>query len=226
MRATPMKRRPASAPIYTWGIRHKGKPMFVLGNGPSLANLPLGELDPYVTVGCNRVLRLYDPTYWIYADPYTLDPGVPNNVSDAARNSKAICLTTRRYLPQAEAHGLETHEIRFAPNRPGEPPHCGLSTHPARLHTFASMGLTCFSFAHAVGADPIVLLGIDCGNSSGGHTNFYGNNPWQAESNYATWTRYCHWIEKHSSRHIINCGWVPCFQPLSFTKCLDLVKAL
>ena len=189
--------------------------MFVLGNGPSIRELPLGRLERFDTVGCNRIPRLFDPTYWIFADPYTLDAGQPNNVSDAAQASRAVCLTTRRYAAQAEAHGLDTHVVEWAKNKPGDPPTCGLSTHPARLHTFSSMGLTCFSFAHAVGADPIILLGIDCGSGPNGATNFYGNNPWQAESNYCMWHRYCRWIERHTRRRIINCGHVPCFERMS-----------
>ena len=216
--ATPMAAEPA--PICTWGDRHRHQPVFVLGNGPSLAGLDLTPLRRFVTVGCNRILRVFDPTYWVFADEQSIDPSLPNHVVAEARRSRAVCLTTPRYADAARALGLCTYEVNWAANRPGDPPTCGLSRHPGRLHTFGSMGLTCFSFAHATGADPIVLLGIDCGNGPGGTTNFYGLNPWQAQSNYAMWQQHCRWIQQRCTRRIINCGWVPCFERMTLNECI------
>ena len=49
--------------------RHRNEPCFILACGYSLKKLlPLEELDPYVTIGVNRIVYSYHPTYWMFID--------------------------------------------------------------------------------------------------------------------------------------------------------------
>jgi len=48
--------------------RHKGETIFILGDGPSLQNVPKAILEQYTTIGANRVNLYYTPTYQIATD--------------------------------------------------------------------------------------------------------------------------------------------------------------
>ncbi len=50
--------------LYAYRDKHKGERCFLIGNGPSLTTEDLGLLQGEVTMGCNRVYRLFESTQW------------------------------------------------------------------------------------------------------------------------------------------------------------------
>ncbi len=64
-------RRPKPAhvrPMKSLYRRHRGKLVFVLGNSASLNELNLELLKPHATIGVNRILRTFTPTYLFVVD--------------------------------------------------------------------------------------------------------------------------------------------------------------
>jgi hypothetical protein len=52
--------------------RHQGETLVCLGTGPSIANVPLDllVLAGATTLGCNGIGRVYQPDYYLIADPF------------------------------------------------------------------------------------------------------------------------------------------------------------
>jgi len=48
--------------------RHKDETIIVLGNSASLNGMDLDEFDCFTTLGVNRILRMYEPTYVMVVD--------------------------------------------------------------------------------------------------------------------------------------------------------------
>lgn len=48
---------------------HAGKTCVIIGNGPSLTDIPWATLDKFVTFGSNMLIRDYVPTYLACVDP-------------------------------------------------------------------------------------------------------------------------------------------------------------
>jgi hypothetical protein len=56
-------------PLVKWNGILKGEhPVFILGNGPSLTDNDLSLLDPYLTIGINRIFTEYEPTIMFWQD--------------------------------------------------------------------------------------------------------------------------------------------------------------
>ena len=51
---------------------HSGETCLVIGNGPSLKNVPLDFLRFYPSFGSNRIWRIFQPTYYCCTDPLDL----------------------------------------------------------------------------------------------------------------------------------------------------------
>ena len=56
--------------------RHKGDTALVIGNGPSLNDVPLEFLTRYKSFGTNRIYLLdgFTPTYYVAVDPVAIEP--------------------------------------------------------------------------------------------------------------------------------------------------------
>jgi len=51
---------------------HRGETALVIGNGPSLANVPVSFLRSLPSFGSNRIWRIFQPTYYCCTDPLDL----------------------------------------------------------------------------------------------------------------------------------------------------------
>ena len=64
-------------------------PIVIVGNGPSLADIPDAFLQKYPTFGCNAIhlRRGFTPTYWAAADDWVLDfwPEIVERYGDAPK---------------------------------------------------------------------------------------------------------------------------------------------
>jgi hypothetical protein len=55
-------------PLIEWKNILEGHPIFLLGNAPSISNEDLSILNPYFTIGINRIFFLYEPTVLFWQD--------------------------------------------------------------------------------------------------------------------------------------------------------------
>ena len=49
---------------------HKGETCLIVGNGPSLNDIPDELLEKYISFGCNRIWERYEPTYYFACDSW------------------------------------------------------------------------------------------------------------------------------------------------------------
>lgn len=52
---------------------HKGKTCLVIGNGPSLKDIPNSFLNKYPSFGSNRIYLKYVPTYYVAVNPLVIE---------------------------------------------------------------------------------------------------------------------------------------------------------
>jgi len=75
------------------------------------------------------------------------------------------------------------------------------------LHGRGSSGAIAYQFVHALGCDPIILVGMDCCYGEKGLTDFYGNNPMHRIHTLPACVKGLKFIRDSSvGRTILNCS--------------------
>jgi hypothetical protein len=173
------------------GGQMQGVPCFLLGNGPSIEGVDLSVLDAFFTVGINRIFYVYDPTVLLWQD-LALWVQERNKVMA----TKAIKYVRRGADTRGGFLGFQlggreaqiTQDLRI-------------------LYGRGSSGSIAYQFAHALGCNPIILVGMDCSYGSKGQTDFYGNNPMHKPHTLPNCVKGLQFIQKCSAgRQIINCS--------------------
>ncbi|MBB4266433.1 FkbM family methyltransferase [Roseospira visakhapatnamensis] len=142
--------------------RHKGRRIFILGNGPSLGRVDLDTLAGEITVGVNGLFLAFPetrfrPTYHVVEDHLVAE--------DRAAEINALPPGITRLFPINLAYVLDEGPgvVWFDHRpRPGYPDRFDVSL-DALAVTYAgcTVAFTCLQLAVFLGAREIVLLGID-----------------------------------------------------------------
>ncbi|MBB4285834.1 FkbM family methyltransferase [Roseospira goensis] len=142
--------------------RHKGRRVFVLGNGPSLGRIDLDSLADQVTIGVNGLFLAFPqtrfrPTYYLVEDHLVAEDRA------AALNGLPAGLT--RLFPITLAYALdEGPDVVWFDHRPrpGYPDRFDVSL-DALSCTYAgcTVAFTAVQLAVFLGAREVVLLGVD-----------------------------------------------------------------
>ncbi len=139
--------------------KHKGKRCFVVGNGPSLKKLDLQKLSNEVTVICNLLFRdeiPFWPTYYCLEDRK-----MAANFGDEVQMFTRPGMT--RVLPRDLAPlavGPNDTLVDFERRPEGRPFSTNLCDGAFWGATVAYLML---QLAYHIGADPVYLIGMDCG---------------------------------------------------------------
>ncbi len=181
---------------------HRGKPCFVIGNGPSLKQQDLAPLAgeiTYVTNYFNRhpiVSEHWQPTYYCLSDPAFFDGRepiellkeialevpqstffVPHNAFEFLKESEAVPLDRTYYIAPTE--GLSENFIRVP----------DLTEPTPGVQTVVQLAIMAAIF---MGCSPIYLLGLDHDwlTHGGTHVNFYSqeNVEDQPDGNLPGWS--------------------------------------
>lgn len=175
-----------------WHGKMKGVPCFLMGNSPSLGkidNLPI--LDEFFSIGINRIFFKYDPTILIWQDL-----ALWSQERDKVISTKAI-----KYCRE----GAETQGGFYAFMLNGREPK--MTNDVSKLYGRGSSGTIAYQFAHVLGCDPIILLGMDCRYSKNGNTDFYGKNSMHRAHTLPACRKGLEFINNNSKdRTIINCS--------------------
>jgi len=132
--------------------KHAGQPCIIIGNGPSLKNVPDAFLDKYPTFGANRIYLRYQPTYFVAVNPLVIE----QNKADIA------ALECEKFLPGQ--FGIECHSL-VSLSRKAFSFEPDVWIYEGHTVTFVSMQL-----AYYMGFETVLLVGVD-------HRFEYQGNP-------------------------------------------------
>ena len=189
---TRKSRKIASLDPTSWTGKLKSVPCFILGNAPSLEDINnISILDDYFTIGINRIFFKYDPTILLWQDL-----ALWTQEKDKVLESKAL-----KYCRE----GSETQGGFYTFTLQGR--EARLTDNIRKLYGRGSSGSISYQFAHILGCDPIVLVGMDCRYAKDGKTDFYGNNAMHRQHTLPACVKGLKFIQENSQdRTVINCS--------------------
>ncbi len=195
-------------PLSKWENLLRGQPIFILGNSPSLNEQPLALLDPYFTLGINRIFYIYQPTVLLWQDRQMWRTNRDDILSTKAiRICRDIVDNNKIFL---------NYYLGLDPFR--------ITGKPHRLYGRGNTGSIAVQFAVALGCSSIVLLGTDCKYGPKGLTDFYGNNKDHSKFTIDMCKRASKWIKKECPVPIYNCSKNKCWPQRELKDVLEILK--
>lgn len=147
---------------------HTNKPMLVVGNGPSLNKTPLYKFVNLPAIGMNKIDLLYGRTIWRPSCIVCVNNAVAKQHQDsfAASSVPVYVAWKARWMIRAE----NRHKIYFFPQNYSSE----FSLDPERgFGTSASVTYIALQMAYWMGANPVILFGIDHSFKFSGPTATY-----------------------------------------------------
>lgn len=136
-------------------LRHKDETVVVIGNGPSLNEIPMELLQKFTTFGSNRIYLKYIPTYLTIVNPLVM----------AQFEQEILSIPCKKFLPaeyanlEAGIYGLHSNHAPLFHYNPLQWVYEGYTV------TFVALQLAFF-----MGAKKVILIGVD-------HRYSYEGNP-------------------------------------------------
>jgi hypothetical protein len=144
------------APLQALRNRYKGKPMLVVGNGPSLNHTPLDDFAHVPSVGMNKIDMIYPRTTWRPEVVVCLNNLVAKQNQDVFANSEIpifVAWKARWYLRADNRKKLDYFDVTLSN---------AFSTNPTRgFGSSATVSYIALQMAYWMGADPVIIFGID-----------------------------------------------------------------
>jgi len=151
--------------------RLKGKPCIIFGNSVSLNLMDMEKMRAFATVGCNRILRLFEPDYYICVDrgPYSQDIELIENYNGARVLSSTIYSdSVVKRVPLQPMPSFDFYTFRFGGSD-------SVQTDWSQPISGASnISWPMFQLAVMLGANPIGIAGIDFDWPSDKESHFFG----------------------------------------------------
>ena len=173
-----------------WTGLLNGHTAFILGNSPSIIKHNLKLLNPYFTIGVNRICYIYDPTILLWQDKEIWDSCKKN-----IKKQKSIKICSANSDPRNIFINfkLRLGEFKFTKDL-------------NYLYGTGNTGALAIEVAVALGCSNIVLLGTDCKYGKKGRTDFYGKN-----KDHKTYTlKMCNaamkWVKQKCPVPVYNCS--------------------
>jgi hypothetical protein len=142
-------------PILDLKDKCRGKPMLIVGNGPSLNNTPLDDFSHVPAIGMNKIDMLFHKVNWrpslIVCNNFLV---VKQHKDVFAASDIPVLLSwkSRIVMPR------RAKNVAYFLNDPNR----DFSTEPAqRLGTAGTVTYTALQLAWYMGADPVILFGVD-----------------------------------------------------------------
>jgi len=156
--------------IETLRDKHQGETIIVIGNSSSLNKMDMGIWDGYTTIGTNRLLRTYEPTYLLVVDKSVLR-------DEHERMMAAQDRVT--YLLYPGMMGSEGRQMYPGPWLDTGPMIGGADptskTGPIDIGRVGNSGYEATQIAFRMGARRILLAGIDLFWPTSGKTHSFGS---------------------------------------------------
>jgi len=177
-------------PLSEWKGLLKGHPVFILGNGPSIADQPLSLLDPYFSIGINRIFYLYSPTMLFWQDR---ELWRTNQVDILRCSAIRICRDITDVRGMFMNYKLSHNPFRF-------------KNQTDRFYGRGNTGGLVVQLAVALKCSAVVLLGTDCKYASDGKTDFYGINKDHKDYTLRMCDETSEWLDKKCPVPLYNCS--------------------
>ena len=130
--------------------RHKGEIALVIGNGPSLVDIPLDFLKKYPSFGTNKIYLLdgFQPTYYVAVNPLVIEQ-VGNRINNIDYEAKFITAFYTQHL-LTDALPLYSSVIP------------AFSRHPDEwIYEGYTVTYVCLQLALYMGFATVLLVGVD-----------------------------------------------------------------
>lgn len=175
--------------IKGWSDILQGQVIFVLGNGPTLTDNNLSLLEPFFTIGINRIFRVFEPTMLFWQDKEMLR----SHKQEIDRcPSVKVCRDNIDSNSDYTNFFLDYDPYRFHKT-------------PWHLYGRGCSGGIAVQMAVAMGAKSVVILGCDC-NYINGKTDFYGKNKFHRPHSVVYFRRVMQWTSRHCPVPVFNCS--------------------
>jgi len=128
--------------------KHKGETGLIIGNGPSLKNVPLSFLNKYISFGTNRIYLLdgFEPSYYVSVNPLVIEQSI-----DKIKELKCYKFLPKTYCSNFEnILPLESCAM-----------HCFSMNPAAYIYEGYTVTYVCMQIAYYMGFDNILLVGVD-----------------------------------------------------------------
>lgn len=126
---------------------HNGETCLIIGNGPSLRNVPPDFLKKYPSFGTNRIYLMdgFAPTYYVSVNPLVIEQSL----------EEIKKLTGIKFLPYAYSQYCNALPLRshYSPT---------FSMNPkAYIYEGYTVTYVCMQLAYYLGFDTVLLVGVD-----------------------------------------------------------------
>jgi len=159
---------------------HEGETCLIIGNGPSLNDIPVWFLESYPSFGCNYIYKLEDfkPTYYVAVD---------GHVQEHADKINSLYTDVPKFLPTPNRDSWTGPNIFRFNHRPGALwPYSKVPLWPSDLLgaqgiTYKNVTHVSVQLAYFMGFETMLLVGMD--NTMGENTSrvpwphFYHTQP-------------------------------------------------
>ena len=189
-------------PLEKWNGILKGEhPVFILGNGPSLTDNDLSLLDPYLTIGINRIFTEYEPTIVFWQDRTVWF------TSKKEIQKMDSIKVTRKGMVKSNLFPDYLFFILGGNRRTPYPSICQTTKLAGQniTHGVASQ------FAEAMSPSHIIFLGVDC-KFRDGKTDYYGNNRFHRSDMLTRCAEVSRGVRDGCKIPIYNCGLSDCWR--------------
>ena len=150
----------------------KGRPCIIFGNSSSLNGMDMKKMRSFATIGCNRILRLFEPDYYICVDrgPYSQDIKLIEKYNGARVLSSTIYSDKLvRRVPLQPMPEFDFYTFKFGGRLTVQPDW----TKP--ISGASNISWPMFQLAVMLGANPIGIAGIDFTWRSKADSHFFGD---------------------------------------------------
>tara|TARA_B100000614_G_scaffold262909_1_gene300767 strand:+ start:228890 stop:229609 length:720 start_codon:yes stop_codon:yes gene_type:complete len=177
-------------PIEAWSNIIEGHPAFILGNGPSLLENDLTLIEQAFSIGLNRIYQVFDPTILLWQDKGLYRDGIHHLDNCAAIKCCRVAVDREGRWTNFR---LESNPYKF-------------HNKPHHLWGFGCSGALGVQLAVAMGANAIVMLGMDCDYEGPDKTDFYGKNEDHRPHTVRNFHKAAKWIQRDCPVPVYNCG--------------------
>ncbi|MXO67070.1 hypothetical protein [Altericroceibacterium endophyticum] len=148
--------------------RYRGKPMLIVGNGPSLNKTPLDQFLDVPSIGMNKIDLLFDRTRWRPSMILCTNNVVVKQHSESFLKSNIpifLAWKSRWFLKSKRSKSIHFFNIFGSEDFK---PDIVQGVGSGATVTYAAL-----QFAYYMGADPVIIVGVDHNFDRTGDSNVY-----------------------------------------------------